>query len=70
MAKDSQGVTGLSGKLVTQASLPGSAASTVSDDRGVTQANRSAGKITNRDTMCLVDQACPPGKEPYGKSRS
>jgi len=70
MAKDSQGVTGLSGKLVTQASLPGNAASNVEDSRGTYQAPRSMGSVSNRDTMCLVDSACPPGKEPHGASRS
>lgn len=70
MAKDSQGVDGMSGKLVAQASLPASAASTVSDDKQTYQAPRTSGTITNRDSMCLVTSACPPGNEPHGKSRS
>ena len=70
MARDSQGVDGMGGKLVTQPTLPGSATSDPSGFNLVTQAKSPGNTTTNRDTMCLVDQACPPCKEPYGKSRS
>jgi len=69
MARDSQGVDGMSGKLVTQSSLPGNAASGTDQMGKVTQATGGM-KLTNRDSMCLVTAACPPGKEPHGSSRS
>jgi len=68
MARDS-GVTGLSGKLVTQADFKSSTSSP--DQMGkVTQSTQGA-KISNRDSMCLISgSTCPPGKEPHGASRS
>jgi len=68
MARDTQGVDGMSGKLVTQPSLPGSATSGEDQMGKVTQASGGM-KLTNRDTMCLIDSAKVPGKTPYGKSR-
>jgi len=68
LARDTQGVDGMSGKLVTQPSLPGSAMSAEDQMGKVIQASGGM-KLTNRDTMRLVDHAKVPGKEPYGKSR-
>lgn len=61
MADNTQGVTGMSGKLVTQPSLPSNAASDPGDESLVCQAPRSMGKISNRSTMNLVTQAKLPG---------
>lgn len=70
MAKDSQGVDGMSGKLVTQPTLPGNATSDPQGFNLVTQAKSPGNTVTNRDSMPLVDSSCPPGPEPRGKARS
>jgi len=73
VSKDTQGVNSGSDKLVTQPSLPGNTARSMDSAlgfKGVVQAGAPGNTVTNRDTMCLVEGACPPGKEPHGASRS
>lgn len=64
-SKDSQGVDGMGGqRLVAQPNLPANATSP-SDVISAKPGNT----VTNRDSMCLVDQAKVPGGDQHGKSR-
>lgn len=70
MANDSQGVTGINGKLVTQPKLPSSGTSSLEEPfRQVIQAPSPGNTATSRDSMKLVTQANVPGGDPKGKAR-